>query len=170
MPRVPPIVACAFAMLCIAAAPQTQPYEPPDQPRTAAQEQARQQSWSAVSPGLHAAVGSTDIRYPRDLPPTTLPADWSATAWRGERVNAQLVAWSTQPLHQLRVEPGPFRSPAGDALPADAMHASFVRYVLAAGISYPDVIDDAATLDLPAHSARPIWIQIDVPPDTKPGL
>ncbi|MCX7599150.1 MAG: DUF6067 family protein, partial [Armatimonadetes bacterium] len=130
---------------------------------------AREQAWAQQPAGFHGAVGSTDVRYSRgDVPQVTGEKEWSGTAWRGERVNAQFVLWTADGAAQTRLVVSPLRSEAGE-IPAACVEARFVRYVLADGQLVADVIDTAGRLDIPARTARPVWVTIDVPADAWPG-
>ncbi|KPJ89524.1 MAG: hypothetical protein AMS18_12385 [Gemmatimonas sp. SG8_17] len=141
--------------------------------------------WSAVGPGLHASVGSIDRLYARSSIPEVKQAnEWHGSAWRGEKVSAQLVLWSSEPVQQLRFEFSDFESVNGNALPARVARARFVRYVLtdefgsacakrepeefSASLS-PDALDHVATFDKAGNTSRPVWITIDVPRDATPG-
>ncbi|MBI2302073.1 MAG: DUF4091 domain-containing protein [Armatimonadetes bacterium] len=131
---------------------------------------ARARKWEQVAPGLHGAVASLDLRYPRDsVPEVAEEAAWSGTAWRGDRASAQLLLWSREPMHQLRLAAGPLQGD-GATIPAGAVRARFVRYVLADGHLQPDILDTATRLDLPARSVRPVWVSLDVPAEQKPGV
>jgi len=140
--------------------------------RTAEAFAAYEKAWGGAS-GLRGAFGSLDERYARDEPPT-LPATagsaWSGAAWRGERVQAQLVLWTAAGARQVRVRTADLKSDKGDVLGAAALRARFVRYVLADGKLVGDVLDDETRLDLPAHSTRPVWVSVDVPADARPGV
>ena len=47
--------------------------------------------------------GSTDVRYPRnEVPAGQGNKQWETDAWKGERVNAQAVLWTRQPLKNVR--------------------------------------------------------------------
>jgi len=116
-----------------------------------------------------AGWGSTDGRYPRNEPPQADEA-WSGVAWRGQRVSAQLLLWTRTGAAQVRLAPEPLRSPSGSVIPAAAISARFVRYVLADGKLVPDVLDTARRLDLGQETVRPVWVAIEVPADARPGL
>lgn len=94
---------------------------------------------------------------------------WRASAWRGERVNGQLVVWSRSEQPQLRVECSALSRADGQALPATTLRARFVRYVLGDGKLLGDVLDTAERVDLPADGYRPIWLSAAVPADAAPG-
>lgn len=141
--------------------------------------------WAGLKGGLHATVGSVDVRYTKSLfPDIEEVRQWSGTAWRGERVSAQLVLWSAGEMNQVELEFGDFRSGSGDILPASIARPQFVRYVLtdefadgcgqrkpenyAVSLS-PDVLDPLECFNMEARSTRPVWISIDIPPDAAPG-
>ena len=54
--------------------------------------------------GLHGAVGSVDVRYERGrMPQTDDSKEWSAAAWRGERVHGQFVLWTETGAKRTRL-------------------------------------------------------------------
>ncbi|MBN2295924.1 MAG: DUF4091 domain-containing protein [Pirellulales bacterium] len=148
-------------------------------------------AWREVPAGLHAAIASKDIRYPRCAVPVLENKEekdhrWSTIAWRGERVATQAVAWSRDGFEGLRILRGPLRGPLRGSnekeIPASAVRCRFVRYVLSGRTCQtcgsaplrethvvPDVLDLAQRLDLAPCTVRPVWISIDVPPQTPPG-
>jgi hypothetical protein len=117
--------------------------------------------------GLVGGFGTTETRYLPEGRAELTPAEASIklTAWRGERVNAQLVVSSPQNQTHLRIET---HAPKKDS--SLAISADFIRYTLANGKPQGDIIDDATSLPLAAGANRPIWVSIDVPTDAKPGL
>ena len=151
------------------------PYEPSDPESLTAAEAA---AWDTVGPGLHGAIGSVNVRYPRNRVPRIGPREihW-ASGWRGERINTQLVLWTAEDIGQVRIAVPEFfeeigRSPAegGPTLPGSCLRSGFVRYTLGDGGLFADIIDNAARLDIPARSVRPIWIRIDIPVDAEPAI
>jgi hypothetical protein len=56
--------------------------------------------WKAQSPGLHAGFGSTDEAYFRSEVPVLgdSASRWEVIRWRGERLNAIVLVWSTEHL------------------------------------------------------------------------
>ena len=108
---------------------------------------------------------------------------WRGSAWRNERVNAQIVVLTDSPAKNLRCELGDLYGPKGARIRTSAMSARFVRKVLAsanyrtgeAKVDIPyhtvgDLLDTAASVDMPANGYRPIWLQVRVPEDAAPGL
>lgn len=99
-------------------------------------------------------------------------------AWRNERVHAQTVVWSGRDRSGLRTSVSALKAADGAVIPAAAVSARFVRYTLGTDHrfervndfhSYPDCLDTAETLALPAQSFRPVWLTVEVPSDVRPG-
>ena len=141
--------------------------------------------WSTVPPGLMASVGSIDHLYAKSsIPNIEIRSGWEGTAWKGERVSAQLVLWSKEAVSQVEYEFSDFESPNGEQLPASIARARFVRYVItdefangcgrrvpedfAASLS-PDVLDPLDCFDMEPQTTRPVWITLDIPSDATPG-
>ena len=108
---------------------------------------------------------------------------WRGSAWRNERVNAQIVVCTDSPAKNLRCEIGDLFGPKGARIPASAITARFVRKVLAsanyrtgeAQVNIPyhtvgDLLDPAPTVDLVANGYRPVWLQVRVPENAAPSL
>ncbi|MFA7141060.1 MAG: glycoside hydrolase domain-containing protein [Proteiniphilum sp.] len=142
--------------------------------------------WEALSKGLKASIGSIDTRYVKhEIPGISQQRQWQGSAWRGERVSAQMVVWSRDSVSQIRGEFGDFKMTDGKTIPADAASIHFVRYVItdefAEGCGHripedyasslsADVLDNLSCFNLSPHTTRPVWITIDVPPDAAPGI
>lgn len=147
----------------------------PDDPTPAAE---TAKAWEAVPPGLHGTIGSLDVRYARHaVPSAEKQTQWSATAWRGERLSAQPVLWTATGAEEVRFVASPLRSADGHEIPAAQVAGRFVRYVLSerarnspTPVLMPDVLDTADRLDMAPRTARPVWVTIDVPTETLPGV
>lgn len=141
--------------------------------------------WNYLPAGLHGSVGSTDVRYDRDVVPMfDVNTSWSGTAWRGERLSLQLALWTSNGVRQTRVVAGPLTAKQGQVIPASAVKTNFVRYVLSeneytscerrntlnSAVLHADVLDNLDRFDIPARSTRPVWVTIAVPRETAPGL
>ncbi len=146
-------------------------------------------TWSSIGDAWHVSFASTDVAYERHRVPELLGESysWSGTAWRGERIHAQVLVWSKKPLEQLRGEVEALTTAGGKSIPASAIRIRFVRYVLSElplgshkaecaennpGPAYlvPDLLDPAARFDTPGSTTRPVWMTIDVPRDSAPGV
>jgi Domain of unknown function (DUF4091)/F5/8 type C domain len=118
--------------------------------------------------GLAGGIGTTDLRYPPSggidgLRP--FGEGIELHAWRGERVNAQIVLRSQTSHEQVRFLPSTLSAGTSRI----AIESRFVRYTLADGKPQGDILDHAANLPLPAGANRPVWITLNVPQDASPG-
>jgi len=142
--------------------------------------------WRSVKQGLHGAVGSIDILYTKSSVPEVSPnSSWSGSSWRGERVSAQVVLWSREPVRQVECEFSEFKSKDNKIMPASIAKARFVRYVItdefadgcgkrkpedyASSLS-PDMLDPLECFDIEPKTTRPVWISFNIPPDAQPGI
>ena len=145
--------------------------------------------WAAQPKGLNVSFASTDQAYLRsEVPDLGQPVQtWEATGWKGERLNTEIVVWSPDTVNQVRVAVGEVRSASGAVLPRSHVHVYLVRYVVSnypyganvvscgetdSNPPYlmPDRLEPLERFDLPATSTRPIWLSVDVPATTAPGI
>lgn len=118
--------------------------------------------------GLAGGIGSTDLRYPPEgkldgLRPFSEGIELHA--WRGERVNAQIVLRSETTHENVRFVPSSLTAGSSRI----TIEPRFIRYTLANDKPQGDILDHADSLPLPAGANRPVWITIDVPQGTSPG-
>jgi hypothetical protein len=134
------------------------------------------------SKGIKASFASTYARYAKYKEPEI---DVSKTrrlhAWKGERVSAQIVVWTSTPVMQLECEVQDLK--CGKAvIPAEAVRARFVRYTLTdefgngcgshkkyAPSLAGDMLDNIDCIGMDAKSVRPVWISVDVPDSVAAG-
>lgn len=134
--------------------------------------------------------GSTDIRYKKEEPAliSRLKKDINLTAWKGERVSAQLVVWTPEALNNLSFIVSDLTSDK-ETIAKDDILTGFVRYVMTdelnkdgkGGCGYrkssdydstlvADPIDHlASTLTVPANATQCGWISVRVPQQVKAG-
>lgn len=134
--------------------------------------------------------GSTDIRYKKEEPApiARLKKDINLTAWKGERVSAQLVVWTPEALDNLSFIVSDLTS-GKETISKDNVRTGFVRYVMTdelnkdgkGGCGYrkssdydstlvADPIDHiASTLTVPANATQGGWISVRVPQQVKAG-
>ena len=151
------------------------------------------EEWREVK-GIRAAWGTSDVRYAWHALPEALRRTETLTAWRGERVSTQAVIYTKVPtdsLAPLTLHLTPFKN-GRHALPAEAVKAAFVRYVMTdawatpegygAGCGYrpdhtlydsamvADIIDPhVKAMDMDAMSTRSVWMSLQVPADAVAG-
>ena len=143
------------------------------------------EEWGKIGEGLYGAVGSPDVRYSHyKVPDTDKSRTWTATAWRGERVNGHFVLWTKTGVQQVRLSATSLVSTTGNEIPSTCVRPCFVSYVLAdetfktcgsrppteTPVLVEDVIDNALKIDMKARRTYPVWVSIDVPFDAKPGM
>ena len=145
--------------------------------------------WVKVS-APQVSWGSTDIRYKKEEPApiARLKKDINPTAWKGERVSAQLVVWTPEALDNLSFIVSDLTS-GKETISKDNVRTGFVRYVMTdelnkdgkGGCGYrkssdydstlvADPIDHiASTLTVPANATQGGWISVRVPQQVKAG-
>ena len=151
----------------------------------------------ATNPALWAKVtapqiswGSTDIRYKKEEPAPIHSAQKSMnlTAWKGEKISAQLVVWTPKALNDLTFMVSDLTSGSA-TISKENIRTGFVRYVITDELNkdglgacgyrnsadfdstlVADVIDHITpTLTLPANSTQGGWISVNIPQGTKAG-
>jgi hypothetical protein len=144
-------------------------------------------AWSSL-PGLHAGFGSTDELYFRkEVPMTVKSLDKETTAWKGERVNLQILVWSTDTLNQVKFKLNNLVNDKGGSIETKNMQLNLVRYVLSNypygardavcgnapykdGYLMPDRFEKFDRFDLPGKTARPVWMSVQIPAETESGI
>jgi hypothetical protein len=144
----------------------------------------RPEGWDRVNSGLHVSFATIDQRFPKSVAPKlNRQRSHKLTAWRGEKVSAQILIWSKEEHKGIRVQAFELKGNQS-SLPSEWVQFRFVRYVMtdefadgcghrkpenfASSLS-PDMLDDLKEMDLEAKTVRPVWVSIDVPADAKPG-
>lgn len=151
----------------------------------------------ATNPTLWANVtapqvswGSTDMRYKKEEPApiARLEKSMNLTAWKGERVSAQLVVWTPETLSGLSFVVSDLTS-GKETISKDNIRTGFVRYVMTDELNkdgkgacgyrnnadydstlVADPIDHvASTLVVPARATQGGWISVRVPQQAKAG-
>jgi hypothetical protein len=137
--------------------------------------------------GLQVAFGSTHESYLRCEVPAAarLSRNWQASGWRGERVNAQILAWAADPQEQVRFSVSDLKADRGSVIRREQVKLKLVRYVLSnfpyqatnftcevsytQGFLLPDRLEPFDRFDLPGRSVRPVWLSVDIPANAVPG-
>lgn len=147
------------------------------------------EAWTRLASPVMLSWGSADIRYAKHQVPTALCGrQWTAKAWRGERVNAQAVLWTSADIDNVEVEVSTFKGKNG-VIPSSAVKTSFVRYVMTDELNkdgkggcgcrdnkaewdsslVADVLDTRRMMPVRRNSVQPLWINVWVPRDAAPG-
>ena len=147
------------------------------------------EAWRTQSRGLHVSFGSTDELYFRTEVPQLEKdvANWTATVWKGERLNAQVLIWSPDTLQQLRVSVSDLKNKNGKVITKNNAQVNMVRYVVSNypyaakngvcggapdTILYlmPDRFESFDRFDLPGKTVRPVWVSLNVPQSAEIGI
>jgi hypothetical protein len=145
------------------------------------------ESWNSEA-GMHVGFGTTDQLYFRAEVPILKKdsKEWKGVAWKGERLNAQIVVWSSDTLQQVRFKVNNLVNERGDVISKDNIKLNMVRYVLANypygandvvcgdspyknGFLMPDRFEQFDRFDVPGKTARPVWVGLDLPAGTAAG-
>ena len=145
-------------------------------------------AWAKLAQPTQLSWASIDTRYRRlDIPQVKTQNAVSLKAWRGERVNAQALLWTNVDLDDVQITVSDLRS-GNSVIPSSALRTNFVRYVMTdelnkdgSGCGYrnpadwdssvvADVLDINKTLPVRRNTTQPIWANVWVPQDAKPGI
>lgn len=143
-------------------------------------------AWLTQKKGLHVSFGSTDELYFRtevpELEKETL--SWNTTGWKGERMNAVILIWSTDTIQQVRFICNDLKNNKGKIIGKNNINVNMVRYVIGnypygakdvtCGASpypnlylMPDRFESFERFDLPGLTLRPVWLSLEIPPGTE---
>jgi Domain of unknown function (DUF4091) len=144
--------------------------------------------WQQEKQGLQVSFASTDKAYFRTEVPSlpNITASLETTSWRGERMNAMVLLWSTDSINQVRFVLKDFTNTKGNVLSKNNFKLEMVRYVISnypynakevtcgegpVDKSYlmPDKLEAFDRFDIPGKTVRPVWLSADIPAGTLPG-
>lgn len=151
-----------------------------------------QKKWEACKHPYNSIWGSTDIRYSKtNVPDRELQGNkWVGNVWKGERINALALLWSTRDCRDVQVEMSDLKGPGGTVIPASVIRSSFVRYVMTDELNkdkrgtcgyrpdrsvfdssmVADILDVKKVISLKAYHTQPVWVNIWTPADVKSGV
>ncbi|KAA6335824.1 hypothetical protein EZS27_015974 [termite gut metagenome] len=133
--------------------------------------------------------GTTDTRYSKlNVPSIRKGLNFSAKAWKGERVNAQAVLWTKKDLSNVTVTVSDLKCGAS-VISASVIKTNFVRYVMTDELNkdgegacgyrlnkdewdsslVADVLDIVKRIDVKANTVQPVWVTIWIPSGAKAG-
>ncbi len=133
--------------------------------------------------------GTTDVRYKKlNVPDVKATGTLRLKAWKGERVNAQAVLWTQKELEGAEIAVSELKN-GSSVIPASAVNTYFVRYVMTDELNkdgsggcgprenkaewdssmVADVLDIVRVREVQARSTQPVWLNVWVPADARPG-
>lgn len=146
--------------------------------------------WAAMKSPVMLSWASIDVRYGKHQVPqiAKISNTCALKAWRGERVNAQAVLWTDVDLNDVELQVSDLRS-GGNVISASNVRSHFVRYVMTDELNkdgkggcgcrddkaewdssiVADVLDINKWLPIQRKTAQPLWLNVRVPEDAKPG-
>lgn len=145
--------------------------------------------WSKMAAPVRFCWGTTDVRYKKlNVPDVKTTGTLRLKAWKGERVNAQAVLWTQKELEGAEIAVSELKN-GSSVIPASAVNTYFVRYVMTDELNkdgsggcgprenkaewdssmVADVLDIVRVREVQARSTQPVWLNVWVPADTRPG-
>jgi len=141
--------------------------------------------WENIKPGLHSGFGSMDVAYSKSIPPGgDIAESIMLHGWKGERVNCLLLVWSAGSEENIRIEASGF-SRNHYQIDKKSTSISVIKYILSDEFSggcgprdkdkipvhlSPDLLSKANSFTIDAPGTRPVWISVDIPSETPPGI
>src|SRR6187549_1592646 len=137
---------------------------------------------------LHVSFASTDDAYFRtEVPGIKETKSWTATGWKGERLNIMILTWSADTIDQLRVSLNDLKTTNGNVLVKNNLKTQLVRYVISnypyaarevtcgegpvdKAYLMPDRLEAFDRFELPGKTVRPVWLSLDIPSTVTAGL
>lgn len=137
---------------------------------------------------LHVSYASTDDAYFRvEVPGINETKTWTATGWKGERLNTMILIWSADTINQVRISLNDLKTANGTVLAKNNLKAQLVRYVISnypyaarevtcgegpvdKAYLMPDRLEAFDRFELPGKTIRPVWLSLDIPSTIATGI
>lgn len=145
--------------------------------------------WNKMKAPVQFCWGTTDVRYKKlDVPDVKETGTLRLKAWKGERVNAQAVLWTQKDLEGAEMSVSELKN-GSSVIPSSAVRTHFVRYVMTDELNkdrnggcgprenkakwdssmVADVLDIVRVREVKARSTQPVWLNVWVPAEARPG-
>ena len=145
---------------------------------------AQAAKWNSMKSKVGVSFANSNIRYTQDVfPEIKQENNLTLTAWKGEKLNAQLLVWTKTSVPAIKVAISDLKSINGNIISKSNTSAGFVDYVITdefvAGCGYRKPEDFASSLvadpintiattaTLKANNVQPIWLSIKIPSNAK---
>lgn len=143
-----------------------------------------EEAWDNLSESFNLTWADKDIHYSyKNVPNVASCTDTTIKVWRGERVNALALIYTTEEIKDVELKISQIDGVKGSA------EANFVTYVMTDGFNadgngtcgyrpdhsiydssmVADVIDNQKIKDLKPRRVRPVWCTFEVPMNIEPG-
>lgn len=151
-----------------------------------------ERKWECCTRPYNSAWGTTDVRYSKTNVPDADVKNrkWTGRVWRGERINALALLWTTRDCREVTIEVSDLKGPGGDIIPASAIRTYFIRYVMTDELNkdkrgtcgyrsdhtvfdssvVADILDVKEAHDIEARHTQPVWVNIWTPARVRNGV
>ncbi|GEM_PF-29808 len=145
--------------------------------------------WGNIAPGIYSGFGSVDVAYSKSiLPEGNIAESIKLQGWKGQRVSCKLLVWSTGSEENITIKASGFSNDTYE-ISKKSTSISVIKYVLSdeflneisrscgprdkdkipAHLS-PDLLSNANSFTIDTPGTRPVWISVDIPPETPAGI
>lgn len=142
------------------------------------------QEWKNQTSELTASWASTNYRFRKNyIPNANLIDDLELHGWKNERINAQMLIWSTDTLMDISIEVSDLVN-ADNRISAENIKHYYVRNVICDEFLkgcgprenkqeharlFPDAFETLEAYNHPGRTTRSVWFTIQVPAETIQG-
>ncbi|WP_413999048.1 glycoside hydrolase domain-containing protein [Flavobacterium sp. W1B] len=147
---------------------------------------AQAAKWNGMKNKVDVSFGNSNTRYAQDVfPEIKSQNNLTLTAWKGEKLNAQIMVWAKTNVPSIRVAITDLKSNNGHIISKSNSYTGFVDYVITdefkggCGYRKPENFDSSLVADpintmvssvaLKKNTVQPIWVSINVPSNAPEG-
>jgi hypothetical protein len=145
-----------------------------------------QHQWRDLQRPTNVSFANNNIHYRNDIvPKITIKKNEALTAWKGEKVNTEILVWTSKPIADLRLTTTDLKDGSGHVIDKKNIALSFVKYVWTDGYFgngcgkrnnqqldsslVADIIDNVSKGSVKGNSVQPVWVSVQVPLNARPG-
>lgn len=143
--------------------------------------------WQQMKSPVQVGFVISNVRYSQDqVPARQVQKSNLLTAWKGEKVHAQLTVWSRRDVPKVTVVVSDLKAENGRSISKSVISTGFVSYVMtdefgnSCGHRKPQDFDSSLVADpinislssvaLKKNTVQPIWFSVKVPAGTPAGV
>lgn len=143
--------------------------------------------WANTASGLNISFANSNVRFAREIPPEIpIQNSWNTSAWKGEKIHAQILLWTNNPINNLNIQISDLKDQKGNTIKSEYISSGIIKYVITdefkngCGYRKPADFDSSYVADLidtktknisiNAKNTQPVWLSIKVPATAKAGI
>jgi hypothetical protein len=143
--------------------------------------------WDNLIDITNVSFANSNFRYAKDkVPDVAIQNEWKGIAWKGEKVNTQILLWSKQSVPKVTYSVSDLVNSKGGIIDTKNISVSFIRYVWTDGYFgngcyrrntheldsslVADVLDTVSIISMKENTVQPVWLSIQVPQNIPSGL